>query len=218
MNKYIILLIFFFSVKTSTAQFREFGFFGGPSLINARYTHPQPTEDGQTYGYEKPLFFHLGLQSQWQLKPKIQLRTSFLFGGVGADVYSDFKGQRRTEYVRNNYLAISGLVSYTLISNLFAGVGVEPTYYFSVNNGPKEKVPIDISPSVQLTYRLLGLELSANYRLAIFNVVKPSYFTKMKYNEFRFSLYVPLYNKERYKQRRERADREMQAIEAMEDE
>lgn len=236
MNKYTIILILFFSVKTSAAQFQELGIIFGPSIT--QYSHKtNKVLDPLDFGVPStpPFDFHIGLRARYQMTSKWSHDIGIIYGirtarsdknnlFLSSILIAQHKGDADilewSTAMKFSYLAIPVILHYELIPKLRVGLGIEPTHYYTPKHQANDNSGMMDMPIVgQITYQLWGLELSAAYKHGVFNLIKNKETKSLYFQDIQFSFYIPLYNQERYKerakQRRERKDRE---IEAMEDE
>jgi hypothetical protein len=77
------------------------------------------------------------------------------------------------------YTSVGGTVNYSIIKNLSAGLGVEPTYYFRGDD------KFDIPVVAKIAYNLKVVEFGISGKYGLMNVGSG------KFREIQFSLFIP---------------------------
>lgn len=92
-----------------------------------------------------------------------------------------------TAHDANGALALSPSINYTLVKGFYAGIGVEPTFYF-VSEGKKFDIPIVWKVGYNINNKI---DFAVNYRLGLTNTIDSRTFEKGQVSDLNISVFIP---------------------------
>ena len=87
----------------------------------------------------------------------------------------------------NLSLALSSSVNYKIVKGLYAGIGLEPTWYVA-SDGKKFDIPILWKVGYNINNKI---DLSVNYRLGFTNTIDTEKFRKGQVSDCNISVFIP---------------------------
>lgn len=193
------LLVWVSSVSVAQTGKVTGGFIGGVSLD---WYHNSGDKFGMYSFPDKNCSFHIGYQSQFELKNRWSLDAALLYGqrrGKFVPILGHYPPAEFDYSFSKNYLALNGIVNYNCFSRFKLGVGVEPTVYFkeSVLIDSSMKAAFDIPLVVKASYAFRYFEVSLAYKNGFCNVVKgiPTLSGDTRARDLQLSIYVPIFRR-----------------------
>lgn len=139
---------------------------------------------------EKPYFYdfdvNLGVKN-WSSK----IAETYIW----PDAFGELKAYDQDRYESSNnycYLSLGASFNYKIWKGLYAGLGLEPTWYF-YQSGEKSAIDpaIDLPLKGSIGYDFKFIGLAVSYRQGIFNVIDVTSIQKGKISDWQVSLYIP---------------------------
>lgn len=198
MKKCISLLFLLISLNAS-AQLRT-GLLVGGGLgfernVSSYVLDEEETQSLVRYSSDYQFDFQLGYRFRFESQKNKRLFYDvdiLLNAKVFKDVkhYYSAKGEDTgsvTGHDVNGALALSPSINYTLIKGLYAGMGVEPTFYLA-SEGKKFDIPLVWKVGYNINNKI---DFAINYRLGFSNSMNSQYYKKGQVSDLNISVFVP---------------------------
>jgi hypothetical protein len=145
--------------------------------------------------------FNLGYQFNFRLSDRFSLDASVLGKAVQGQINSlDIDGDKVKPWTDKGWIwgaSLNGTINYRIYSGLYAGLGIEPTYYLKTDKlkGNSNKQVIDFPLVFALGYEFNnGMKLSASYKHGFKSLYENYYTNNPKSNrELGVSLFIPIF-------------------------
>lgn len=193
----ILLSLVYVSVFAQEGKIRS-GVIAGVSM-NQYQDKLFPTSKAWYSLPDKMFSFHAGYQFQFQLKHRLSVDASLLYGQKQGKIVSSYGIVTVPGYkdkFSRHYIAMGGVINYNLIGGLKIGVGIEPTLHFKerilVEN--EIKPAFDIPVVAKLAYSFKHCDIALMYKHGVCNVARGLPDMKSaRTRDLQLSVFIPIF-------------------------
>ena len=171
---------------------------GGAGTLDNEFVSPMTAgQIGRSFDLEYNYDLHLGYRYRLRQNDWLFWDLDALFGiksfrkgiltGYGSTYVTCANGDRHLNY----YLALSPSASAFLYKGLYAGVGIEPTWY--LYRAGDDGMGFDLPAAVKLGYDFGRFSIEGAFKMGLIRHAETNLLEKNRRKEFQLSLFIPLW-------------------------
>lgn len=192
------VLLFFGSLFAYTQNKSGILLSGGAGTLDNEFVSPMTAgQIGRSFDLEYNYDLHLGYRYRLRQNDWLFWDLDALFGiksfrkgiltGYGSNYVTCADGDRHLNY----YLALSPSANAFLYKGLYAGIGIEPTWY--LYRAGDDGMGFDLPAAVKLGYDFGRFSIEGAFKMGLIRHAETNLLEKNRRKEFQLSLFIPLW-------------------------